>query len=830
MTSIVKRFGACLASLVMGVAANAYAQPCSTHLAGVGPIDPQNGFPEYYIDSNDLALGSCLDLDCDPGLTVPDPTRPISFPDNFPVEFYYSRAVSKIDGSGPFKALYVAAVEGSFNNGQVPLAGDQVVFTRIRIRISPLMPFAEYTVTHPHGVNVLQADADGAIDLTEDVGKQPLDFEAAVTTGDVGPFLTFLDGPVPPGPGLTGNPGADQSVTGSSCGTNFFMIEGPGLPDELPAAFTDQFTLSGRKVVTCGNGVHDPFEDCDDHNTESGDCCSPTCGFESAGAPCAAKQCVDAMTCDGAGECKGGSSKAGPCDDGNACTSGDTCVDGDCVGGSELDCDDVNSCTTDECDHSEGCVHVANNLPCDDDGSDDGDDMCREGGTCVDGACVHRPVDCDDGNECTTDGCDRSQGCWHTSNSLSCDDGDACTMGDTCADGACVGGRARDCDDGNGCTTDSCDRSWGCMHSPNSLPCNDGDACTVGDTCTDGACVGAVPPCTASKVVGKVLADTSVDASAPTKNFGTATQLHVDAGPSVPSARGGLRRTFLRVQVSGVGSQRVSAAHLRLKVATTTNANSVTGGRIHRISSCGWNERTMTSATQPPIDGPVVSEVGAVGLGQTADFDVTSAITGDGVYCFAIESASTDGVDYLSREAKKGKPVLTVDASCACGAPSPAGTIEADVFASSAHPATNLGASPLLSVDSGIVAVERTFLRFRVSGVGGRPVASAHVQLQVSDVVDSESLTTGGSIHPISDCAWDERAVTWSNQPAIDGPALFTAGPVARGQVVDFDVTSAVSGDGVYCFALDNPTNDGADYNSREAASGQPALVIGVTR
>jgi len=448
----------------------------------------------------------------------------------------------------------------------------------------------------------------------------------------------------------------------------------------------------------------------------------------------------------------------------------------------------------------------------------------------VDGACVHRPVDCDDGNECTTDGCDRSQGCWHTSNSLSCDDGDACTMGDTCADGACVGGRARDCDDGNECTTDSCDRAWGCMHSPNSLPCDDGDACTVGDTCTDGACVGAVPPCTASKVVGKVLADTSVDASAPTKNFGTATQLHVDAGPSVPSARGGLRRTFLRVQVSGVGSQRVSAAHLRLKVATTTNANSVTGGRIHRISSCGWNERTMTSATQPPIDGPVVSEVGAVGLGQTADFDVTSAITGDGVYCFAIESASTDGVDYLSREAKKGKPVLTVDASCACGAPSPAGTIEADVFASSAHPATNLGASPLLSVDSGIVAVERTFLRFRVSGVGGRPVASAHVQLQVSDVVDSESLTTGGSIHPISDCAWDERAVTWSNQPAIDGPALFTAGPVARGQVVDFDVTSAVSGDGVYCFALDNPTNDGADYNSREAASGQPALVIGVTR
>ena len=96
------------------------------------------------------------------------------------------------------------------------------------------------------------------------------------------------------------------------------------MPDEVPVLFTDQFTLNGRKVVTCGNGVHDPFEDCDDHNTESGDSCSATCRFEPAGAPCDANQCVDAMTCDGAGECKGGSPKAGPCDDRSACTPGDT--------------------------------------------------------------------------------------------------------------------------------------------------------------------------------------------------------------------------------------------------------------------------------------------------------------------------------------------------------------------------------------------------------------------------------------------------------------------------------------------------------------------------
>ena len=58
----------------------------------------------------------------------------------------------------------------------------------------------------------------------------------------------------------------------------------------------------------------------------------------------------------------------------------------------------------------------------------------------------------------------------------------------------------------------------------------------------------------------------------------------------------------------------------------------------------------------------------------------------------------------------------------------------------------------------------------------------------------------------IINCAWDERTVTWSNEPAIDGPILASAGAVAHGQLVDLDVTSAVTGHGLYCFALENPT------------------------
>jgi hypothetical protein len=92
---------------------------------------------------------------------------------------------------------------------------------------------------------------------------------------------------------------------------------------------------------------------------------------------------------------------------------------------------------------------------------------CTADGTCESGACRGASVSCDDGNPCTDDACDPVSGCVHTNNTAPCSDGNACTVGDACSGGACVPGAPASCDDGNCCTIDSCDPSTGCVHAPN---------------------------------------------------------------------------------------------------------------------------------------------------------------------------------------------------------------------------------------------------------------------------------------------------------------------------------------------------------------------------
>ena len=198
-------------------------------LKQVGPIDEANGFPIWYKDTNNVKLELCTDP-ADPYCImgeVPNPGQPVSFPDNFPDEAFWSSAESSIDAGGGDSALLVTAVEAAFA-GEAPAKGDQVSFGRIRIRAGGLVDNAEYKITHPYGVDtaIAEVGAVKGVNTTEDIGSLTPDGVFDQTLGSrPAPFLKWTGTDAPPG--YLGDPTVDHPVTGSPFNTNFFRIEGP---------------------------------------------------------------------------------------------------------------------------------------------------------------------------------------------------------------------------------------------------------------------------------------------------------------------------------------------------------------------------------------------------------------------------------------------------------------------------------------------------------------------------------------------------------------------------------------------------------------------------
>jgi len=214
-----------------------------------------------------------------------------------------------------------------------------------------------------------------------------------------------------------------------------------------------------------------------------------------------AKSCDDGNACtDDACEAAKGcayTNNNGPCEDGSKCTGGDLCKAGKCVAGAPKSCEDGNPCTKRSCDPDTGTCQTKKLAVACDDGS-----KCTVKDVCDGGFCTGKAVDCDDKNPCTTDSCKAATGCTHAANKLPCNDNSKCTTSDTCSNGTCVGLAVQltvTCNDGNPCTTPGCDPAKGCLQKANTAVCTDGNVCTVGDRCKDKACVAGANTCACQK-------------------------------------------------------------------------------------------------------------------------------------------------------------------------------------------------------------------------------------------------------------------------------------------------------------------------------------------
>jgi hypothetical protein len=250
------------------------AEENKSRLKAAGPIDPEDGFPLWFEDTNGVRLE--LGLNPDPRTPaigdLPQPGAPLKFPENFPDESFYFLAEARlpVGGNGVVgRARVIFALEAAFGGAGTPKAGLNVVFARIRVRMDDLIPGEAYAVTHPYGTidpKDLTADENGRVFYTEDLGIVEGDGTAVLRSGQVAPFLIGTS-PLPaPDGNYIGDGATEQQVTGSPFSTNFVMIEGsniregggnpdPSDPSNLDRVWTDRFTVQGRKANRVGAWV-----------------------------------------------------------------------------------------------------------------------------------------------------------------------------------------------------------------------------------------------------------------------------------------------------------------------------------------------------------------------------------------------------------------------------------------------------------------------------------------------------------------------------------------------------------------------------------------------
>lgn len=293
----------------------------------------------------------------------------------------------------------------------------------------------------------------------------------------------------------------------------------------------------GAAPGTCGDGILDPGEQCDDANTLAGDCCSPACTSDEGeacsddGDPCTRDVC-DRGVCVHAppGSCSvcdvrtvippAGGTVSGRTDprgtpDGRGSTSGTCGLTGNAPEQVfEWTPDAWGTATITTCSPSTefDTVVYVRRAACDGEqvACRDDDSACGAGSkrstvtfTVTGGETYEIVVDgfdgaygaftlhvtppggcdpagvavCDDGDACTADLCDPRAGCSH--GPVACDDGNACTDDRCDAEVGCVHTATR-CDDDDACTSDGCDPARGCTRT--ALACRDDDECTI-DVC-----------------------------------------------------------------------------------------------------------------------------------------------------------------------------------------------------------------------------------------------------------------------------------------------------------------------------------------------------------
>ncbi len=338
------------------------------------------------------------------------------------------------------------------------------------------------------------------------------------------------------------------------------------------------------------------------------------------------------------------------------------------------------------------------------------------------------------------------------------------------------------------------------------------------------------------------MADAYVVSSAPTKNYGTLTQLRVAASPPT--------RSYLHFTVSGL-TGKVVRATLKVYALGTSSA----GYTAYEVRNNAWGEKTINHNNAPAL-GKAIHTSGAVRANTWTSMDVTSYVKGNGSWSLGLASGSI-ALALASRESKN-QPQLIIEMATPPSAQLPSATSTkvkpraaaptrpsarvagstptrpralapraqgpivtiisaADSYVNSSTPSTNYGTSTQIRVDGSPIV--NSYLRFSVQGLAG---SVTKVTLRI---YANSSLSGGYVVHSVADNTWSESTITYSNAPAIGG-SLGSSGAVSSNTWTSVDITPYITGNGSWSIALAAPSTTALSLASRESGANVPQLVI----
>ncbi len=368
------------------------------------------------------------------------------------------------------------------------------------------------------------------------------------------------------------------------------------------------------------------------------------------------------------------------------------------------------------------------------------------------------------------------------------------------------------------------------------------------------------------------VADSYVNASSPTTNYGTQTTLRADGTPVV--------RSYLRFNVQGLNGS-VTRATLRIYANSALSLG---------VDARGVTDNTWTEAginfNNAPAAGGVLGSSGSIAANTWKTIDVTSFITGNGSFNLAITTNSGTAISLASRQAGANAPQLIIETgggsvstatstptatrtptitptvtqtrtptatatagpsstptatatrtptatvtSTATATRTPTGTPTptsggtggtftftplADSYVNADSAATNYGTATTFRVDGSPIV--RSYLRFNVQGLNGT-VTRATLR-----VFANSGSNAGVGASSVSNNTWTETGINYNNAPPL-GSALGSTSSFGSGVWITIDITAYVTGNGTYNLALTTPGTTAISLASRESAN-DPQLII----